>query len=308
MEIVKPGRLGKPLKAGDLIKVISPAGPAEPKLVEAGMRRLRTWGYRVEAGQYAFDKNGYFAGSDANRLSDLLSALMDADVKAVICSRGGYGSLRLLDKLPWLEIQKLEPKLFVGFSDIGALQLALWTRCGWASLSAPLTANGLGGSDINRPAMRHLQDWLNGDNRSLNWNGSETTRLKALNRPSGKGVLLPLCLSILTALVGTPYLPSLTGGLIVIEDIGEPAYRIDRMLWQLKNSNVLDDIAGFIFGRFILGENEITESVIESIRYYFPDKPIWTGLPYGHFSARLTVPLGLAAEITTSGELKVSLR
>ncbi len=299
------GRLGPPLRLGDLIMVISPAGPVDPDLVEEGIKRLNEWGYKVMLGKNSLNRSGFLAGDDASRLEDLLLALKNNEVKAIICSRGGYGSLRLLDKINWAKFKKIEPKLFIGFSDIGALQLVLWGFCNWATLSGPLVANGMGGKDISVLSLNHLKGWLNGDNRSLDWFNSKPIKLNAIGQRSAKGVLIPICLSILVSLIGTRYLPNLTDTIIVLEDIDEPPYRIDRMIWQLKQSNILKDIQGFVLGRFLMGSQDITEFALEALKHHFSEKPIWMGLPYGHFAERITVPFGVFAELKESGEISI---
>ncbi len=277
------------LKKGDLIRIVSPAGPVESGRLNKGVEVLESFGYNVDIAPYALSKNGYTAGTTTERLFDLLSSLTDPKVSAVICSRGGYGVIRLLDHFPWKVLIGEIPKIFIGFSDISAFQIPLWERCGWISFSGPQVAAL--GSIVNQESTDYLQgildgSVLNGDEIEI---GLTPIRDGLLNLDCD---LIPCCLSILLSLMGTPYFPDLTGKILCIEDINEPMYRIERMLWQLEASGTVNSIEGLMLGNFLnKGENQDISNIVSDIfnKHKFP---IWQGLPYGHGEDCMTLPVG----------------
>jgi len=303
---VRSGRFPARLRSGDLVRVISPAGPVDADQLNAGVARLEEWGYRVEVSPYALSRRGYLAGKDSERFEDLIAALFDPGVSGVFCSRGGYGITRLMDRVPWEGLSRREPRVFVGFSDISAFQLMLWLRCGWVSFSGPQVAKGLGGGITPRTAA-HLRGMVDGRGVRGSWPDGEPVILKSLQAGEVGGVLVPCCLSMLVSLIGTEYIPDLTNAILCLEDIGEPPYRLDRMFWQLAESGVLKEIAALVLGSFTWNDDEITDEV-ESIaldRFSGEPFPIWSGLPYGHIDDRLTLPVGAAALIESSGLLRL---
>ena len=139
-----------PLNAGDTIQVISPSGPVDPERLQKGVGILEEWGYRVHLAPHVLSKSGFLAGSDEERLNDLSNALMNPEVSCIFCSRGGYGVLRLLNRLDWKRLLTCSVKTFVGFSDISAFQMVLLDRCGWGSYSGPQAAMSLSGDVTER--------------------------------------------------------------------------------------------------------------------------------------------------------------
>ena len=216
--------------------------------------------------------------------------------------------MRLMDRIPWEELSGREPRAFVGFSDISAFQLTLWSRCGWVSFSGPQVVNGLGGSITGRTA-EHLKGMLDGSGRRMIWPSGDPVVLRPLRKGEAGGVLAPCCLSMLVSLVGTGYLPDLTGAVLCLEDIGEPAYRIDRMCWQLAASGVLKGLAALLLGSFTLNGGEAVEEIDRIVLDHFGGGgfPIWSGLPYGHIDDRLTLPVGAAAVIESDGVLRLKM-
>jgi muramoyltetrapeptide carboxypeptidase len=294
------------LQPGDLIRIVSPAGPVDEKKLRIGVKRIEEWGYRVELAQHALDKDGFLAGKDNARLNDLIDALLDDNVKGIICSRGGYGVLRLMKDIPWQRIAKVKPKPFVGFSDISAFQLSLYERCGWISFSGPQAAMALSGEVTDR-AAEHLKCMLDGSHVSLNWTDGTPVKLNAIRSGSAKGKLLPCNLSMLNSLVGTEFMHDLSGKILCIEDIAEPTYRIDRMLWQLEASGLINGLSALIIGKFNYEKNDISEVVSDLALKMFEKYrfPIWAGLPYGHIADRLTLPVGALAEIDNDGYIRI---
>lgn len=302
-----PGKLPPLLKRGDLVRVVSPAGPADPGLIDLGIDRILGWGLRAEVAPHATERVGFLAGEDSDRVDDLAAALLDPNVSAVFCSRGGYGAVRILDSLPWEEIGAAPPKIFVGFSDIGVVQSVLWSRCGWISFSAPQVAHGLGG-DISDRTERHMRQMLeSGPRGELAWPDSPPLALNPIIVGEAKGVLLPICMTMLVCLVGTPFMPDLDGVILCLEDTAEPPYRIDRMFWQIAASGAADKIAGLLVGSFSFRGLDVSEDAAMSAVSHLGKLgvPIWKGMPYGHQDERLTLPLGVSATVSKSGKVRI---
>lgn len=299
------GRFPPPLQPGDRVKVVSPSSPTEPEAVTKGMEVLKEWGLRPELGRNALLNRGYLAGSDSERLQDLCEALLDPSVRGVFATRGGYGVVRLLDHIPWDDLAQRPPKAFVGFSDLGALQLNLLQRCGWGSFSGLQVANGLGG-DSGEVPRRCLWGMLNGTGRVLTWRGVPV-QLRPIRQGECGGVLVPICLSILTALIGTPHQPNLDGAVLCVEDVEEAPYRIDRMFWQLEHSGLAEGLAGLVLGAFLWKGENLAAQVHSIAADCFARSgfPIWSGLPYGHFPERLTLPMGAEVKVGDDGVLSL---
>lgn len=300
------GRFPPPLKPNDRIMIVSPAGPVDREPLYRGVERLQSRGYKVELAPHVLTRQGFLAGADDDRLSDLVDALTNPDISGVICSRGGYGSGRLLDRIPFDLLRTAAPKAFVGFSDIGVLQLALLSQSGWVTFSGPQAAMGLGG-DISDRTVEHLLGMLDGSNVSTAWVNGQTVELTPLRGDYAEGVLVPCCLSMLVSLIGTGFLPDLKDAVLCVEDINEPLYRIDRMMWQLKTSGVIDHISALVIGRFISNSSDISDYVNTVVLDLFCDYsfPVWTDLPYGHVKDRLTLPVGASVSVERSGGMTI---
>lgn len=286
------------LKRGDTIRIISPAGPVDEDSLNRGVETVESWGYRVEIGQFALKKNGYSAGTVEERLSDLTSALIDKHVSAVICSRGGYGSVRLLDRIGWDSLRASEPKLFIGFSDVSSFQLALLKICGWVSYSGPQAASL--GSYVDEESVECLRSTISADGEpDLMANELTNVRDSGFNRDA---TLISSCLSMMISLIGTPYFPDLSDVILCLEDVNEPLYRIDRMFWQLKMSGKLESIEALVLGQFLLNGQDISEKVAAMVAAMFEDYsfPIILGLPYGHGKRCMTLPVGGETQLFNS--------
>jgi muramoyltetrapeptide carboxypeptidase len=241
-------------------------------------------------------QQGYLAAPDAVRTAALHDAIEDPSIEAIVCVRGGYGCLRLLDRLDWA-LARRHPTLLVGYSDVTALHLAFYARAGWTGLSGPVVTEWAEADDATLAPFRTLAE-----------GGRLTVRSDVLApmRPgTATGPLLGGNLSVLTRLLGTPYAPDWSGALLVIEDVAEAPYRIDRMLAHLQHTGVLDAIGGAILGAFSTGDLDAhrpTLSLDTVFADYFGDRPypVATNLPYGHLLPRLTLPLGVPATLSVS--------
>jgi len=298
--ILKP----QPLKPGDTIAVISPAGPADKRRLQAGLKNLNQRGYKVVPFPSADGRYAYFSAQDPQRLEELTRSFTDPDVKAIFCSRGGYGSGRLLDLIDYRIVAE-NPKLFIGFSDVTALNWAFFTKTGLVSFSGPTVCEfGDGLSPATAGSFNELVSSTTAP--EVIWDGS----LNAIRPGKATGRLFPGCLSIIVSLLGTPYLPDLTGALLIIEDVGEKPYRIDRMLTHLKNAGIFDKISALIIGSMVdcwqkKSDNEISLEEIVLDLTSSHSIPVYSGIPYGHHIERITLPVGVQAEISAENGLRL---
>jgi muramoyltetrapeptide carboxypeptidase len=294
---------------------VAPAGPLLEKddLIRA-TELCSALGYEPVLGKNAYRRHGYLAGTDDERLADLNGALQDSSIDAIWCIRGGYGSVRLLDRVDYAAMAQ-RPKPLIGFSDATALLNAVTRLSGVVTFHGPVARAGM--SDFSR---RHFQVVLT--------SAAVPGRLGRLPPPAN--VLVPrenriatLCpgvaegelaggnLTLLQCLIGTPYFPELAGAILFLEDVGEDLYRVDRMLAHLRLIGALRRLAGVLVGRFTdlersggdgaLGFDEVLAGYFEPLGI-----PVAYGFPVGHIDAQWTLPLGVRARLDAgAGEVEL---
>ncbi|GEK04697.1 LD-carboxypeptidase [Streptomyces sp. ATE26] len=290
-ELVRPARLAP----GARVAVVAPSGPVAEERLQAGLDVLRGWDLDPVVAPHVLDRHGelgYLAGADADRSADLQRAWCDPAVDAVLCARGGYGAQRMADLLDWEAMRAARPKVFVGFSDITVLHQAFATRLGLVTLHGPAAA----GVDFikNARAQEHLRATLF---------APETVLALAADRPAlapgrARGVTLGGCLSMLAGDLGTPLAhPGAGGGLLLLEDVGEQPYRVDRLLTQLRRSGWLDGVAGIGLGSWHdCGPYGEVRAVLAD-RLGGLGVPVVEEIGFGHCDGALTVPFGVTAEL-----------
>jgi muramoyltetrapeptide carboxypeptidase len=280
-----------PLRRGDVVGVIAPAGAVDEPRVRAGIDTLEDAGFRVRLGAAALKKSGYLAGADGERVADIHDMFRTPEIKAIIAARGGYGSGRLLPLLD-LAVVRQHPKIFVGHSDVTFLLNAFVQRAGLVTFHGPM-ANGL----PQRPAARNFLCSLLGGDR----HGWSQAAQQVIQPGTAEGVLVGGCLSIVVSMLGTPHAIDTRGRLLFLEDVNEKPFRIDRMLTQLRQAGVLDDVAGVIFGEMdgCAAPGNPPVSVCEVIAEAFraAPYPVAVGLPSGHGVGTLTLPFGIRARL-----------
>lgn len=285
--------LPRPVAPGSRIAVVAPAGPFNEESFGKGIAWLSTR-YEIRYRPDIFSKAGYLAGDDARRLAELNEAITDPDIDAIVCARGGFGATRLLPGID-LEAIRAANKMIVGFSDISALH-ALWAQAGVRSVHAPMVAALGNASEIIR------EKWIAALEQPaypLDW------CLQAINRSSAApvcGILTGGNLAVLSALIGTPYVPPLDGRILFIEDVGERPYRVDRLLTTMTQAGWFDRIAGLLIGAFTEGEPGADGVTIDEVLAgHFSDAPfpVLTGLSVGHIDGNEALPFG--AEVTIGG-------
>ena len=272
------------LQKGDLVAIVTPAGEAHGYDFNRIARVIEAQGFRTMIAPHAAARNGYYGGTADQRGSDLEAALLNPEVKAIICSRGGYGAVHLLDRLDRLPLRD-NAKWLVGFSDISALH-ALMNRHGIASIHGPMGVNMKSESNPT-PSVQTLFDILKGQHPTY------TIDAHRLNREGYTiGTLVGGNLAVTDGLVGTPYNVIRPGTVLFIEDVAEPVYKVERMLYRLKLNGVLGQLAGLIVGDFTeAGPDDNYRSMEAMIREMVKDYdyPVAFGVPAGH--ARVNVPL-----------------
>jgi muramoyltetrapeptide carboxypeptidase len=294
----------KILRPGGTIAVISPASyPMDDTNLEKGIEALEARSFCAKRFPADSSPVGFLSNTDEVRADAFNSAVSDPDVDAIICTRGGYGSMRILDRIDYA-CARTSRKLLVGYSDITALQMALYRNAGWTSLSGPMVA-------VDWPS---LDSWSEGKFIRLaagkleeTFHGPNGEPLSSIREGSADGILLGGNLATLVRLIGTPYLPDMTGAVLFLEDVGEAPYRIDAMLAQLRLSGILDSLGGVVLGD--LSDCEPADGKpsldLEKIFHdYFAHLsiPVAGNLAYGHVPVKHTIPIGTRVSLSVTGE------
>jgi muramoyltetrapeptide carboxypeptidase len=294
------------LQPGATIALVAPSGPLlERDDLTRAAELCRAMGYRPRLAPHAGDAYGYLAGRDADRLADLNAALTDPDVDAVWCIRGGDGMNRIIDGVDFDGFAR-RPRPVIGFSDITVLLLALWHRTGVATFHGP----------IARAPMPNFQRWhfdrvltsvappgtLGKPSPAGDTLVPTAGRIVTLVGGSARGRLVGGNLTLFQALLGTPFAPDMDGAILILEDVSEDVYRIDRMLAHLRLAGVLDRLAGVAIGRFTDLSRSTSSGALgldEVLHTYFGSRgiPVAFGFPFGHIDDQWTLPIGVLAEL-----------
>jgi muramoyltetrapeptide carboxypeptidase len=300
MTIIKPPKLRK----GSTIGLIAPAStPSTKEKIEKGAAYLEQFGYRVKFGEHIRKLHGYLAGTDEERATDFNNMVLDKDVKAIFAIRGGYGTPRILQMIDYRSL-KQNPKIIVGYSDITALQLAIFRKIGLITFSGPMTGVEMW-KGIDTYTEEHFWRLLTSTKKIGVLKNPNDEPLKILKHGKTRGRLLGGNLSMIACLMGTSFLPKLRNSILFLEDVEEAPHRIDRMLAQLLNAGILNELAGLVFSKFTdcnpanpsephLTIDQIQEEYAEKIKC-----PIVANFQYGHIPRKLTIPIGLQTTLDT---------
>jgi muramoyltetrapeptide carboxypeptidase len=282
------------LQIGSVVRLVSPAGVIDSELVEGAATCLKNWGMSVQVGKNALLRNGRFAGNSQQRLSDLQEALDDTECKAIFCTRGGYGTIQIIEKLNWDSFIK-HPKWLIGYSDITMLHTFLQNK-GIASIHGGM-AKALAVSLFSEQEhVNVLKSILFGSFPTYSCEPSLLNR-----RGNAVGPLAGGNLSILYSLRGTPYDHIPEKSILFIEDIGEQPYVVDRMMRNLKLGGILSHISGLIVGNFSNYEEDplfgktVSEIVADAVSEY--SYPVCFGFPVGHDGRNLPLIGGAEVEL-----------
>ncbi len=276
------------LRPGDTVSIVAPASHLpfkERELLDIGISRLESQGFRVIYDRAILDEHLYLAGKDEVRAKVLLDAFLNPEVKAIIGTRGGYGSQRILPLLDE-NLIRANPKIFIGSSDLTALMIFMQTRCLLVTFYGPMVAS----KQFQGENLQALWDTVQGRKPPVLLG-------KPLKPGHASGPLVGGCLTAMVHSIGTPYEVNLEGAIFLVEDINEPPYRIDRMLTHLSNAGKLQGIRGAVFGRMPGCDLEGAQgSLLRRVILDTFDKtdiPILFGVPVGHGQRNITVPLGV---------------
>ena len=283
---------------GARVALVAPAGPLSASAVDLAEHRVREWGWEPVTGPSARGRHGYLSGTDAQRAADFNAALMDPSIDAVWCLRGGYGTMRILDDIRWDALAD-RPRPVIGFSDNTALHLAIHRR-GIVSFHGPHPAT----RDFNAFSAHGLVRLLTSAEPAgiVPFPQGGADRAETLHPGAAEGPLVGGNLSLLASTLGTPYAMDAEGAILFIEEVGEPAYRVDRLLSQLRLAGVLRSIAGVAVGAFSESPDEGREGVpplVEVLRDRLCDLgvPVAFGFPFGHVDDNWTLPMGVRARL-----------
>lgn len=289
------------LKEGSLVAIASPASPVNAWNLTNTVNLLKKNGYKVEIGRIAKNqdnKNRYLAASDEERAKEFMDFFERNDVDAIICARGGYGTMRILDKLDY-NLIKSNPKIIVGFSDITALLNAIYAKTNLVCFHGPV-----GVSKLDEYSLKSMKSVLTENDKLFSVKLDE---IKVINEGICEGFIQGGNLRIISSTLGTPYEIQTDDAILFLEDVSEHAYEIDRMLMQLILSRKMKNIRGIVFGKF---------KNLNVRKSFYPNRgktilevinevckplgvPLIYDFPFGHTSSKITLPIGIKARIDT---------
>ncbi len=247
---------------------------------------------------------GFLAGTDEERAADVNEMFADEQIKAIIAVRGGYGSPRLLPLINY-NLIKHNPKVFVGYSDLTALQLALYKKTGLVSFSGPMVGVEMF-KGIDPFTEEHFWQMITSTKKLVTLHNPDSRRLKPIGKGKASGVLIGGNLSLITSIAGTRYLPSFKNSILFFEETQEEPYRFDRMMNQLALAGIFKDAKGIVIGELTDIKPADTAKPYLTVEQIVADhlsslsKPILAGLAYGHVPRKLTIPIGIRATVDTA--------
>ena len=276
------------LKTGDTIGIIALSGDCDREKVLNSKAYFEGLGYRVELSKNIFDENRYLAGADEDKVSELHRFFRSPDIKLILCARGGYGAIRLINKIDY-DIIKSNPKPFCGFSDVTALLLMIYKKTGMVTYHSPMACSDFGSKVVNNFTSEHFFKAVNSEYETSNGT-------KMYKDGSAKGVLWGGNLATVVSLCGQDFLPG-EDFIFFAEDLNEPVYKIDRMFQQLINIKEFSErCKGIVLGEFLDTDEELLESYFEELAQWL-NIPIVGGFKITHGEEKITVPVGKSAEL-----------
>ncbi|OFI01523.1 putative murein peptide carboxypeptidase [Clostridium acetireducens DSM 10703] len=294
--------LPKKLRFGDTIGIVSPASCEEPIIIKKSINYIESLGFYVKEGVHIYDKYGYLAGKDKDRANDIMNMFQDDSITMILCTRGGYGSMRILPYINF-EIIKNNPKIFAGFSDITVLLNSIYSKCNLITFHSPMLTSNLKDSYT----LNNFLNTIMKRNNPYTLNG----KMDFINTGIAEGILVGGNLSLICSTLGTNYSIDTKNKILFIEEVGEEPYKIDRMLTQLLLSGKLQKCNGFILGQFNKCSlsnysRSLTLQQVIKDRLLFLNKPTVINFMSGHSYPNLTLPIGSKIKINcNTNKIKV---
>lgn len=294
MNLIKPSAL----KKGDTIGFLTVCGAVEEiEKIEISKKYFENKGYKVVISDTTYMQKGFLAADDDVRLAQLHEFFADDEIDAILCTRGGYGAIRLLNKIDY-NLIKNNPKIFAGFSDVTALLVSLTTNCGLKTFHSPMPVSNFGNDIVPQITENSFFDICGGDRFKTKLEG----KVYSLSNVIEEGILWGGNLATLASMVGTNFIPN-EKFILFLEDVNEPAYKIDRYLTQLMfDKKFIKNIRGIALGSFT---NLDDEKLFDSIFYELGEKlniSIMSGLKIGHVDEQITIPLGININFDTENK------
>ena len=287
------------LKQGDKIGIAAPAGPVDQKILKKGLGILKKMGFSPVLGKHVLAQDRYMAGTDEQRIEDLHDFFRDPQIKAIFCARGGYGTSHILPSLDSSIIRK-NPKILVGSSDITLLILFLVQQCSLVAFHGPMVAGNFGNYPMPKSKIQFSKVLL-GKKAGKRLIANEARVFKS---GTAEGRVIGGCLTLLCRSLGTPWEIKTRNKILLLEDVNEPLYKIDGMLWHLKQAGKFKGIRGIVFGEMVncLPSKKSGGSFNEILNDIFSGSsfPVLTNFPSGHGREMLTMPMGVEANLDTN--------
>lgn len=295
MNLIKP----KKLEQGSTISIIAPSGNVDQEKLELGINYLKNLGYRVKLGKNLFNQNKYLAGTDDERAFDINQAFADTEVDAIICARGGYGAIRLIEKLDF-SIIKNNPKIFCGYSDITALSSIIFKNTGLITFSGPMIQSDFSKKNINSFTSKNLWKALKSNKITISPNNE-----KFYSKGFASGITIGGNLATIASLAGINFIPD-EKFIFFVEDINEATYKIDKYFRQLLNiPEFKNNISAILLGDFIGIDNNVwLDDLFKELSKELKI-PVISGYPISHGANKATVPYGARATLNENGTLEI---
>jgi muramoyltetrapeptide carboxypeptidase len=300
MDVVKPTGL----RRGDTIGVVAPAGPLDRERIDRAFSRIGDRGFKIKTYGDIYRADGYLAGDDTTRAGELMDAFADSETAAVWCARGGYGVARIIDQIDFDVIGR-NPKVFIGFSDISILHIAIAQRTGLCTFHAPNLQDGFGAVDDMLPSTESALLRAVLTDRQSDVDAGYVLAdagLQTLSMGTASGRLIGGNLAVVCGLIGTPFEVETRGRVLFLEDIDERLYRVDRYLAQLSLAGKLQSAAAILLGDFTFSERkpvETDERIADVFGRYFRGLgiPVLSGLSAGHIRENFALPMNALVEV-----------
>lgn len=303
--VLPPPRIfPKRLKEGDLIGLVTPGGVVNKEQLQKTIEKLEGFGFRTYYKDSVLSEYGYFAGTDQERADELMHMFTNKDVDAILCVRGGYGSIRILDLLDYNQIQQ-NPKALIGYSDITALHTAIFERTGLITFHGPVGISSFkefAFKSFEKVLMKPRKQYKYPYEREPGTEDNPEFDIYTITGGKAEGELIGGNVSVLDSMIGSAYEPDFENKIVYLEDIGEQTYRIDKMLFHLLYGTNLKKAAGIVMGIFDdcnFNKEEPKLTLKQAIDDLLKPLgiPVSYGLPFGHIATMITIPNGVKARM-----------